>query len=455
MKTSKKPMKKENILILGAGKSTPVLIEYLLRSAKNKSRQVILADISREAAESKVKDHPPAIAKALDIKNETERKKLIQQADVVISMLPPNFHAAVAADCVEASKHFFSASYTSTDIKKLESKIKEKNLFFLNECGLDPGLDHMSAMRLMDREREKGHIITLYKSFCGGLMAPEHADNPWNYKLTWNPRNVVLAGQGVSSFIRNGFYKFIPYHMLFKRIEKVHFPELGTYEGYPNRDSLSYREIYGLDQIPTILRGTLRTQGFCQAWNVLVQLGLTDDSYELNLPEGFTYRMLTNTFLPYDPNNSVEDKIKILLPDVTDAILEKLGWLGLFDESPMALRKGSPAVILQHLLEEKWKLNPKDKDMVLMQHQLDVVVGDKKKRIVSSLIVKGDDQTYTAMAKTVGLPLGIAVDLFLEGEFTRRGLLIPTRKDIYSPILKRLKAVGIAFEERESWINKE
>jgi saccharopine dehydrogenase-like NADP-dependent oxidoreductase len=285
-------------------------------------------------------------------------------------------------------------------------------------------------------------------------MSPEYADNPWNYKLTWNPRNVVLAGQGVSSFIRNGYYKFIPYHMLFKRTEEVHFPGLGTFEGYPNRDSLSYREIYGLQDIPTILRGTLRTQGFCQAWNVLVQLGLTDDSYELDLPQEFTYRMLTNTFLPYNPSKSVEDKIKVLLPDITEAILAKLAWLGLFEETPLVLRKGSPANILQQLLEEKWKLNPEDKDMVLMQHQVEVKVGERVKRVVSSLTVKGDDQAHTAMAKTVGLPLGIAVDLFLDDKFSSRGLLLPTRKEIYEPILEQLKGEGISFEENVFWLDE-
>lgn len=446
-------MHEKTILILGAGKSATVLIDYLLRDPEKKIRKFIIADVSLKAAEQKVKGHLSATAKALDIENEAERKELIQQADLVISMLPPTFHLLVASDCVAASKHFFSASYSSPEMKKLEPEIKSKNLFFLNECGLDPGLDHMSAMQLMDREREQGNRITLYKSFCGGLMSPEYVDNPWNYKLTWNPRNVVLAGQGVSSFIRNGYYKFIPYHMLFKRTEEVHFPGLGTFEGYPNRDSLSYREIYGLEDVPTILRGTLRTQGFCQAWNVLVQLGLTDDSYELNLPEEFSYRMLTNTFLPYDPNKSVEVKIKSLIPEVTDAILSKLAWLGLFEDELLPLRQGSPAKILQQLLEEKWKLNHGDKDMVLMQHQVEVQVGDRVKRIVSSLTVKGDDQSHTAMAKTVGLPLGIAVDLFLEEKFSSRGLLLPTSRDIYEPILKQLKEEGIFFEESEYWMH--
>jgi saccharopine dehydrogenase (NADP+, L-glutamate forming) len=447
-------MHEKTILILGAGKSATVLIDYLLKEAEKKGRKVIIADVSLAAAKQQVQGHPSATAKELDIENVEERIGLIQQADVVISMLPPSFHPLVALDCVAESKHFFSASYSSPEMRKLEPEIIEKKLFFLNECGLDPGLDHMSAMQLMDKERDQGHTISLYKSFCGGLMSPEYADNPWNYKLTWNPRNVVLAGQGVSSFIRNGYYKFIPYHMLFKRTEEVHFPALGTFEGYPNRDSLSYREIYGLQDIPTILRGTLRTRGFCQAWNVLVQLGLTDDSYELDLPQEFTYRMLTNTFLPYNPNKSVEDKIKVLLPDITEAILAKLAWLGLFEETPLVLRKGSPANILQHLLEEKWKLNPEDKDMVLMQHQVEVKVGERVKRVVSSLTVKGDDQAHTAMAKTVGLPLGIAVDLFLDDKFSSRGLLLPTRKEIYEPILEQLKGEGISFEENVFWLDE-
>ncbi|WP_194776421.1 saccharopine dehydrogenase family protein [Pararhodonellum marinum] len=440
----------KTILIIGAGKSSTALIDYLTEQAKPKNRQVILADISLDLAEKKLKGKPQTKAVSLNIEEEEERQKLIKEADVVVSMLPAFLHGKVAMDCLAFEKHFFSASYESEELKVIADQVRKKNLFFLNECGLDPGIDHMSAMRIIDHEKKSGNEIVLFKSFTGGLLAPECEDNPWKYKFTWNPRNVVLAGKGVSRFIRNGRLKFIPYHMLFRRTEKISFEDVGDFDGYPNRDSLSYRKVYGLENIPTILRGTLRREGFCKSWDVFVQLGLTDDSFQMDLPEDFTMRMFINTFLPYHPDKSVETKLMEILPHLDEDTMNKLEWLGILGHESLPRFKGSPAEILQEILESKWQLLPNDKDMIVMQHQLEINTGQGQKVITSSLVIKGENQDQTAMSKTVGLPLAIAVDLFLEDRFSSRGLMLPIHEEIYEPILKELEKHGIVFKETET-----
>ncbi|AGA78074.1 saccharopine dehydrogenase family protein [Echinicola vietnamensis] len=439
----------KTILIIGAGKSSKVLVDFLLKDAPAKNRKVILADVDAKVAEKKLAGHPSGEAASIDIHDKRKLHTLIKQVDIVVSMVPAFLHPLVAKAAVTERKHFFSASYESAEMKELAKEITAHNLFFLNECGLDPGIDHMSAMKLIDAEKAEGNQIVLFKSYCGGLLSSEsEADNPWKYKFTWNPRNVVLAGQSTSRFIRNGRYKFIPYHMLFRRTDLISFKEEGDFDGYANRDSLNYRGVYGLEGIPTIIRGTLRRAGFCKSWDVLVQLGLTDDSFEMDLPHDFTMRMFTNAFLPYDPVHRLEEKIQRLLPWVDKEIIEKLAWLGLFDHTPLSLFKGSPAVILQAILEDKWNLSPSDKDMVVMQHQLETVSpSGTKKSITSSMIIKGENHEYTAMAKTVGLPLAAAVDLFLEGEIPLRGLHLPIKEEIYLPVLKLLANNGITFDE--------
>ncbi|MGY6559132.1 MAG: saccharopine dehydrogenase family protein [Nitritalea sp.] len=436
------------ILIIGAGKSSTYLIQYLLDTLQRKGRKLLLADINVEAAEEKLAGHAEAEAVALNLLDADARRQLIRRADVVISMLPASMHPLVAKDCLACGCHFFTASYESAEMREWKTAIEEKNLFWLNEMGLDPGLDHMSAMKIIDEERAAGNEIIGFKSFCGGLISPESPQNPWKYKFTWNPRNVVLAGQGTSRFIRNGRLKYVPYHMLFRRTEPVFIPGAGDFEAYPNRDSLSYRHIYGLENIPTLLRGTLRNTGFCRSWDLFVQLGMTDDSFEMDLPEAFTYRQFTNTFLPFHSTKTVEEKILNLLPFADEVLLEKVRWLGLLDPTPMRQRKGSPAALLQSVLEEKWALGKEDKDMIVMQHQftLQQPVGTQVERL-SNLVVKGETQERTAMAKTVGLPLAIAVDLFLDGKISLTGLHIPVKKEIYLPVLDKIEQSGIHFRE--------
>jgi saccharopine dehydrogenase-like NADP-dependent oxidoreductase len=443
----------QTILIIGAGKSTTFLIDYLRKSATEKKRYIILADVSKDIAEKKLRGQENTLAAEINLKDPQSRRSLIEKSELVISMLPAFLHPIVAQDCLELGKHFFTASYESDELRKMKEAIDSKGLLFLNECGLDPGIDHMSAKQIIDREKAAGNEIISFKSYTGGVLAPESEDNPWKYKFTWNPRNVVLAGQGVSRYIENGEFKYIPYHMLFRRLEKISFQEVGDFDAYANRDSLVYRKIYEMDNIPTLLRGTLRRSGFCQSWDVFVQLGLTDDTFEMDLPNGFTKREFLNTFLPFHKEKSVESKLQQILPWLDMSIMEKIKWLGLFEKDALPKTKGSPASILQTILEDKWKLDPMDKDMIVMQHQFEIKTPKGIKKITSSLVCKGEDQEHTAMAKTVGLPLAIAVDMFLEGKIKAKGLMLPVIPSIYETILSSLEKKGIIFQESEELIS--
>lgn len=442
----------QHILLLGGGKSATYLIDYLADQAQAKERTFTLADLDLSAAQKKLKGRSNTAAVLLDAKDEIQLESLIEKSTVVISMLPAFMHPKVARKALDLKKHFFSASYESEELKQMRSEINEKNLLFLNECGLDPGLDHMSAMQLIDGAKKAGNEIISFKSFCGGLLAPASENNPWKYKFTWNPRNVVLAGQGTSRYIEQGKLKFVPYHKVFKRLDNFYFEEMGEFEGYPNRDSLSYRKVYGLEHIPTMRRGTLRRSGFCKAWDIFVQLGITEDTYEVNLPEGFTLRDFINTFLPFHPSDSVEEKLSELFPDLDFPTFEKIQWLGFFSKELVPMNQGTPAQILQRILEKSWTLDPTDTDMIVMRHVVAVKTAEGIKQINSSLVCKGEDSEHTAMAKTVGLPLAIAVDQFLDGKIQARGLHIPISAEIYEPILDKLADAGIVFSEREEVI---
>jgi saccharopine dehydrogenase (NADP+, L-glutamate forming) len=436
------------ILIFGAGKSASYLIDYLADSCAQGDRQLLVADLDPSQAAAKLQGRSHTQAVAVNLAEQDSRRQLIEQADVVISMLPAGLHPIVAGDCLELGKHFFTASYESEALRAMRSEIEAKGLLFLNECGLDPGIDHMSALKIIHEAKAKGEVIRSFKSYCGGLLAPQSEDNPWKYKFTWNPRNVVLAGQGTSKFLDHGEVKLVPYQQLFKRVETISFPGLGDFDGYPNRDSLNYQTIYGLEQVDTLLRGTLRRAGFCKAWDVFVQLGMTDDTAVLRVPFGSTYRQFLNTFLPWSEQHSVEEKLAEVIQDLDFPTFEKLQWLGLFESIPLPITEGSPAQLLQAILEAHWSLQPADRDLIVMQHQFEIQTQTGIKKVISSLVEEGKDATYTAMAKTVGLPLAIAVDLFLKGEISLRGLQLPVVPEIYLPILVALEEEGIRFEER-------
>lgn len=441
-----------NILIIGAGRSATSLIRYLLDKSKDENLFITIGDISIQAAQKFIADHPNARGIMLDVFNEVQRKEAVENCDLVISMLPARYHIEVARDCIEFGKHMVTASYISKEMQALNHKAESKGLIFMNEIGLDPGVDHMSAMQIIDRIRAKGGKMLLFESFTGGLIAPESDTNLWNYKFTWNPRNVVLAGQGgAAEFIQEGKYKYIPYHRLFRRTELINIEGYGKFEVYANRNSLQYQSIYGLENILTLYRGTIRRVGFSRAWNMFVQLGMTDDSYTIPDSENMSYREFVNLFLPYSPSDTIELKFRHALKmDQDDLMWEKLEELDLFAKNKtLDIKDATPAMGLQKILEDKWTLLPEDKDMIVMYHKFGYELDGKQHQIDSYMALIGEDQTHTAMAKTVGLPVAIAALKILNEEITTPGVQLPIAKEVYEPILKELEENGVIFHEKE------
>ena len=441
-----------NILLIGAGRSTQVLVKYLEKNARDQNWQFTVADQSLSLAQKRVEGCHSAEAIELDINDESKRHQTIAQHDLVVSMLPAHMHLPVAKDCVRLKKHMVTASYISPEMEMLNAEARKNGVIIVNEIGVDPGIDHLSAMKVLNEIRESGGEITIFESFAGGLVAPECDNNPWGYKFTWNPRNVVLAGSGGAvKFKQEGKYKYIPYHMLFRRTEMINIEGYGRFEGYPNRDSLKYREVYGLQDVPTIFRGTLRRPGFCRSWDCFVKLGMTDDSYIIEDSENMTYRDFTNLFLAYNPQDSVELKLMhyLHIPQDSD-LMDKLTWLGLFERKKIGLKRATPAQVLQQILEEKWQLDPDDRDMIVMYHKFGYKLKGEYRMMESHMVTKGRSSEETAMARTVGLPVGIAVKNILNGNIHTPGVGIPITKEIYEPMLQELAEHDIIFHEKET-----
>lgn len=440
----------KNLLILGAGLSATTMIRYLLNKSTENQWNITVGDVSLSTALSKTQGFAGARAIEFDIHNEQQKMDEIGKADVVISFLPSFLHSIVAKECLKQKKHMVTASYVSPEMKALVPEVTSAGLIFLNELGVDPGIDHMSAMKVIDHIRSMGGEILSFTSNTGGLVAPESDNNPWHYKFTWNPRNVVLAGQAVSKYIEEGTYKYVPYHQLFTRTTRSTVLNYGDFEIYPNRDSLAYREIYGLQNIPTLMRGTFRRPGYCEAWNTFVALGVTDDTYQIEGVSTMTWREFFNSYLPYDESLSLEQKMaRFIRKEENSEIMQKLKWLGVFDKSPVGLDKATPAQILQKLLESKWVLDPNDKDMIVMQHKFVYKLNGKKKEIISSMAVIGKDTSDTAMAITVGMPVAIATEMLMKGRFAKPGVHIPVVPELYLPILEKLDTYEVRFVEEE------
>ncbi len=441
----------KKILLLGAGRSATVLINYLLTNAAQENWHVSIGDVAVTHLPTAWHENPSARLFVFNVHESTQLEKEVGAADVVISMLPASFHLLVAQACLDKEKHLVTASYVSPEINSLHEEAQAKGLTFMMECGLDPGIDHMSALKIIHQITARGGTLTSFKSFTGGLVAPESDNNPWHYKFTWNPRNVILAGQGIAKFIQNGNYKYIPYQHLFNRTESFLVEGFGYFDGYPNRDSLSYRQLYGLENIDTMVRGTLRRTGYCQAWHVLVQLGLTDDSYTLANSENMTYRALVESLLPdTEERKSMKERVANYVHLPLDAPqLYLVEWTGLFDEIPIGLPMATPAQALEKLLAQRWQLSPGDKDMIVMLHQFEYELEGNRHSLSSSLVVLGDDEVQTAMAKTVGLPLGIVTKLLLQGKIIKTGVVVPLNPEIYEPVLAELEQHGVMFVERE------
>lgn len=440
----------QHILILGAGLSSSYLIKYLLEHAPQLNWHITLADSNIETAKQKLGNHTHAIAVQLDATNETAMEGLIQNADIVVSLLPPTLHVLAAKKCIIYRKNLVTASYISDAMQALHNDALNAGVLLLNECGLDPGIDHLSAMKLINEIHQSGGEITSFKSFCGGLIAPEFDDNPWNYKFTWNPRNVILAGQATAKYLEMGMLKYITPQHIFEQTESVYLKQQGDFESYANRDSLGYIEPYGITKAHTVLRGTLRKKGYSEAWNLLVKLGLTDDTFVIQNTYKLSYREFLNAFVPGTDIYKLEQRVCLFLGiDQNDSAFQKLAWLGLFSNSTIDIKEGSPAQILQYLLQIKWKLNKGELDMIVMKHQIQYQRGNQHFEIASELVVKGEDEILTAMAKTVGLPMAIATKLILTNKIASRGVTMPLKPEFYEPILTELAMYGVAFDEYE------
>ena len=437
-----------SVLIIGAGLSSGALIDYVLRKAAEKGWVVIVADSDLQKAEAKVASHPNGRAVWLDVLKTNDRRELIARADVVVSLMPAHLHLEVAYDCIKLKKHLITASYVSQEMFALADEARERGLIFMGEMGLDPGIDHMSAMRAIDTIKGQGGAIRSFHSYTGGLVAPESDDNPWHYKVTWNPRNVVLAGQGTAQFLEDGKLRYIPYHRLFKEHRKLEIPGAGQYEAYANRDSLLYRERYGIADIPNILRGTIRHKGFCESWDALIQIGLTDAGFPILHSGEISFYELLDAYVGKYQGGSLKERVAQMLGQAPDSeVMRNLEWLGLFRKKKIRLPNATPALILEHVIREKWVLNPNDRDMILMYHELEYELDGKSYGFKSTMQLKGNHAADTAMAQTVGLPMGIFVRMVMEGNIQARGVQIPVMKEVYDPVLKELEEYGIVFHE--------
>jgi len=430
----------KNILLFGAGKSATCLIDYLCTASEENSWNLLVCDADLQLAQSKIHNRNNAKAVSIDVSDEEKRIELIKKADIVISMLPPRLHFLVANDCLNFSKHLLTASYIDENIKKLNKQIEESGLLFLCEMGLDPGIDHMSAMKIFDQIKKQGGKITSFKSHCGGLVSPESDDNPWHYKVTWNPANIVMAGSSGAIYKMNGSTVTIPYQKIFADNEIVDVPGLFPLAWYPNRDSLNYIDTYGLNDVDTFIRTTLRHASFCRGWNIIVNSGLTD----LN-----DYEEIKNCKTNHEWFLQKSGKRKSLIAgDVNqNEFDEQVNYLGLTSNDIIKPPIKNSALVLQNILEKKLAMQLHDKDMIVMLHEIDFEIDSERKGIKSCLVVKGDDQQRTAMAKTVGLPLGIAAKLILQGKIKLTGLHIPVVKEIYEPVLSELELLQIKFNE--------
>lgn len=438
----------KRILVLGAGLSASSLLRYLLALIDKNEWELTIGNGEVDYLIDKYGNHPKVIIKRLNASDQEERFGLIRQKDLVISMLPASFHVAVAKDCISLNIDLITPSYISKEMRDLDSLAKEVGVSIMNETGVDPGIDHMSAMKVIHEIRRSGGTLKSFKSFCGGLIAPESDDNEWHYKFTWNPQNVVLAGQGgVAAFRQNKELKYIPYTQLFKRTERFEIDGFGAFDGYANRDSLKYLDVYGIHEVETIYRGTLRRPDFCQGWEVFISLGLTDDSYILENSHKLSPRQLLNAFLPYHPIDSVELKLKKFLREDREHLFSLFEEIGFFDSSEvLCTEDSSPAAMLRALLQKAWVLKETDKDMLVMIHEFEFELKQRRFKTMASLVVIGEDRTYTAMSNTVGLPIAIIAKRMLDG-YKAPGVNLPIMEDLYLPVLAELEELGITFTE--------
>lgn len=436
------------VLIAGAGKSSAHLIDYMLANAKQKWRVVVM-DSNPEMIAEKLGGNPKGESAVIDINDEHARQSLVRNADIVLSLMPPHLHYLLAKDCIKFKKNLITSSYVSEEIKALHDEAKKAGITMMCEMGLDPGIDHMSANAIIHGVQRIAGSIQSFKSYCGGLIAPESDDNPWHYKISWNPRNIVLAGKNGAVWIENGKQHEATYEQLFSASKKVKVSHLGSLSYYPNRDSLKYLDLYHLPDVKTFMRATLRHSSFMKGWDIVVKAGLVNETDSFSA-DNSSYADWTAKLLGVKNDDKLREQFKKKF-EADDREMKQMDWLGLFDNRRInGVGNLSSADILQTLLEERWKMKALDKDMVVMQHQIDYERRGVLVKLTSTMIVTGDNRQHSAMSKTVGLPMGIlAKKILLEEIGTRNitGVQIPVMPEVYVPVLKELKKNGIEFME--------
>jgi saccharopine dehydrogenase-like NADP-dependent oxidoreductase len=441
----------KNILIFGAGKSTSFLIKYLVEYAEKNDWKIVVVDKFIDTVNGIYKQKACFSAFETDIFNDIERRKTISECDICVSMMPPSFHLMIAKDCLNLKKHFVTASYVSEEMYALNEEVLASGLIFMNEIGLDPGIDHMSAMEIIDKLKNENAKITSFKSYCGGLVAPKSDNNPWHYKISWNPRNIVLAGKDGADYLKNGVFVHENYRELFRPNELVEVPNYGTLAYYPNRNSVPYKSLYNLSDATEMMRATFRHPDFCEAWHVVVNLNLTDEKITYNCSET-TFKKWVETQANLNENETIEERINLISGN-NRKVMELISWLGIFEDKIIGENiEFDTASILQKQIEQKWKLENGDLDLIVLQHDFEYELNGESKKIKSTLIVEGESTIYTAMAKTVGLPLAIFVKNIINAEDISAwvGVQIPTMKSVYEPVLEELKEYGIIFSEQHS-----
>lgn len=440
----------QTILVAGAGKSSIYLIEYLLNNASRNKWKVIVADGSKEAIEEKVKNHPCSEVAVIDITDSTQREPLVEQADMVVSLMPPHLHIHLAKDCLKHKKNLITSSYISPEMKAMDADVKAAGLMFMCEMGLDPGIDHMTANQIIHSIERVASSITSFKSYCGGLIAPSSDNNPWHYKFSWNPKNIITAGADGAHYLQNGKEVNVPYEAMFDNCKKIKVDGLGSLAYYPNRDSLRYLDLYHVPEIKTFIRATLRYPAFCKGWQAIILLNLNDQKDSIDTAN-LSYADWVKQKTGYQ-SGSLESHIQNKLGDDGDSkTMEMLAWLGIFDDVKINQGNISSADILLNLLLQKWEMAPEDKDMVVMQHEVEYMHRGDKIKMTSTMVIEGESRDHSAMAKTVGLPMAILAKMVLTNKIVPpQGVLIPSMPSVYRPVLTELKHHGIEFIETVS-----
>ncbi len=435
----------KKVLVLGAGLVSRPLVRYLLDQPET---EVIIASRTVSKAEALIEGHPKGRAIAATVQEKDKLEALVKESDVAISLLPWIYHLQVAELCLKHKTHLVTTSYVSPAMRALDQQAKDQGLLFLNEIGLDPGIDHMSAMKMIHAVEKKGGKVTSFESVCGGLPAPEANDNPFGYKFSWSPRGVLLAGRNSAHFLKNGKDMQIENKDLFRTVSIKEVEGLGKLEVYPNRDSMLYQELYGLKDAQTIFRGTFRNLGWCETLEKVVNLGFLNDDER---PEilGWTWAQLTASLI-----NAKADQVKsamakhLGIPE-SHAILSRFEWLGLFSNEKVKSDPPSVLDALTYLMEHKMDYKPGERDMIVLQHEfIAEYPGGKKEAITSLLIDYGIPHGDTSMARTVSLPAAIAVKLLNQGKITLTGVQIPVMPGIYEPVLDELETMKIKFVDR-------